>query len=496
VASIRPSLVRAAAAAGALSLGLWIAGFAPNELKLQPSSEDAFYAVPPNTLTPLTFRVLAPDGPDADVSYRISNYAGKPTKQGTVRAAQGKLALQVKLPEGYYELAFSGADQTFGFTVAPKLEGPDDAFFGLDAALSWLVSEPAHREALVRVLAKSGIGIARERLSWTLVEPALGRWDWEAKHKYDEVRRIYRSHGVKLLECLVGSPGNWDFAREFDPLEATRYAGSMTQVAQHWGDVWGAIEVGNEIDLRLVDAARYVRLLRTVHAGVSRMPTPTPVLAGAFAKFNEHYLDQLADAGMLTSADALSIHPYGTSAETREMLQQYRGWTSKHGHPDFPIWISESGRAWPRGPARPALVDDARSAKANTIRGILARSEHASAYFPFVLPYFEEKSLNYGLTDRSFTPLRSFAAYATSVRMLSHAKVVAGEDVAGARESYAFERGSSRVLVVYTNDPAQLAAPRGLTGQVFGIDGRDLGAVGKTIAVPDGLSYVVSPIKH
>jgi hypothetical protein len=488
-------LLTSLSAASALCGVLWMTGFAPqNAVTLQPARADALYSIPPNKPTTLVFRANGALHDGADVQYKISNYAGAPTKQGKVRAAQGKLELEVKLPEGYYELAFTGVDNVLGFTVAPTFAGVPDPFFGLDAGLSWLVAAQAQRDALICALKKTGIGVVRERLGWMQIQPTISRWDWESEHNYDSVRRLYRKHGIKLLENVTGGPANWSFTQVVSDAEVARHDASMTQLAERWGDLWAGVEVWNEIDLKKVRPATYARALRTFRAGVMRMKTPVPVVAGAFAKFDEAYLDQLADAGMLQFADALSIHPYGSGAETRKMMSDFRGWLAKRGRPELPIWISESGRAWPRGPSRPALADDVISAKADTLRGAVARSEHAVAYFPFVFTFYEENKLNYSLTDRSFTPLRSFAAYATLVRMLSHTTVAAAPDVAGAQDTLAFDRSDARITVVYANQSTELAAPSGMRGgRVFGMDGRDLGVVQAKIPVPDGLSYVVSP---
>lgn len=466
------------------------AGLAQPDFDLVPIAADTFYAVPPQVATSLRFKVRATRA-RSEVGYLISDYEGKAIRSGRARIAFGKLEISVKLPVGYYEVRFTAAP-TFGFTVAPLFEGPRDRFFGLDTALSWIVPDKESREALVRVVAKSGFGMARERLGWMQVEPSPGDYRWDANHQYDSLRQVYRQNGVAILEGLYGGPANWDFRRAPTQAEAVQLQRSITELARRWGDVWAGVEVWNEIDLHDVPPEVYVRALRTVHDGIRSANRSTPVVAGAFAKFNETYLDRLADAGMLDFADALSIHPYGTSEETREMLQSFRRWLAKRGRPELPVWTSESGRAWPRGTDRPPVVDDVRSAKANTIRGVLARAENAPTYFPFVFPFFEEKELNYGLTDRRLTPLRSFAAYATLARMLSHAQFDRKNVVAGARESYEFHASDRTIQVVFTDEPAVLKAPTELTGRAYGMDGRDLGDVRDSIRIPDGLTYIVA----
>ena len=479
----------------ALSLSAWscVSAHANSGLELRPLATDTFFSVPPNQPTALRFQASGTGHDTHPWTYEIRDYAEQVIARGAARLSRGRLQLTVKLPEGYYQVSFDGVADSFGFSVAPPFTGARDPFFGIDAALSWVTHDPAARKALISAIAKSGIGIARERVGWMLIEPGFGIWNWNARDDYDTVRKLYRASGIKLLEALYGGPAGWDFERDPPGDRNSALARSADKLVGRWGDVWAAVEVWNEIDLRGVDPLKYVRVLRTVYEGVRRHGRSIKVVAGAFAKFNEPYLDQLADAGLLRYADALSIHPYGLSDETREMLHQYRRWVAKRGHPELPIWISESGRAWPRGPSRPPYVDDSRSAKWNTIRGVLARSENTPVYFPFVLPFFEEKQLNYGLTDKSFTPLRAFAAYATSVRILSHAKFIELGSLRDARESYVFARNRERILVVYTKDAGSVSAPAGLRGRVVGIDGRDLGAVRDTIPVPDGIAYVISP---
>jgi hypothetical protein len=43
----------------------------------------------------------------------------------------------------------------------------------------------------------------------------------------------------------------------------------------------------------------------------------------------------------------------------------------------------------------------------------------ACSYFPFVYPYYEENTSNFGMLDRRATPLRSLASYAQLIRVLA-----------------------------------------------------------------------------
>ena len=86
----------------------------------------------------------------------------------------------------------------------------------------------------------------------------------------------------------------------------------------------------------------------------------------------------------------------------------------------MPLWITECGRPWSRGPDRPPIAEDQTSALDIVMKGVEARACGVARYFPFVYPFYEENSNNFGMTDRRGTPLRSLAAYAQMIRVLAN----------------------------------------------------------------------------
>ena len=121
---------------------------------------------------------------------------------------------------------------------------------------------------------------------------------------------------------------------------------------------------------------------------------------------------------MLDCVDVASFHTYDRAARMQELVGKYRDWLAAHGRPDMPLWITESGRPWKKGPSRPPADQDAASALDITRKAIEVRACGVARYFAFVYPFYEENENNFGMLDRWGTPLRSFAAYAQAARAL------------------------------------------------------------------------------
>lgn len=444
--------------------------------------------------------------------FVLRDYAERAIGSGQAVVGPEGASATVTLAQGFYELEFTDTHERFGVVAMPACGGQPDSFFAVDGALSWLVKEDAVREGLILAARRSGVGMIRERLTWHVVHPAIARWDWEGSVKFDTLRRTYRQHGVQVLEMAHDAPAWMGRVGKY-PADLLQASQSWQGIARHWKSSWGAVEVWNEPEIFFGDnlpADQYVALVRAVAFGLQEELEGRPLVGGVVAHFNPEYLRTAADNGLLEVIDAFSFHTYGRAPEMEHLVAQYRHWLEAAGRPHLPLWITECGRPWKRGPERPPADQDAASALDITMKAVEARACGVARYFAFVYPYYEENENNFGMMDKRATPLRVMAAYVQAARRLAGAEYMGDLPLADPRvqRSRVFRQGPNMLAVVYTGKPdpqCRIRLPRGVLWataapgkpsrpaewQVEGIDGRALPVDAESkVPVPDGLAYV------
>jgi hypothetical protein len=459
---------------------------------LVPASVEQFY-VRPGEPAVLRWRVEGGDlsGP---IRFTLRDYYNNPVYSGEAAVAGGTVSATIRPGRGFYDLQFAGSGQVFGVVALPPAAGKDD-FFAIDAGLSWLAGDDGLRRGLVAVLARAGIAMARERQSWAQIHPAEGRRQWDPPQRYESLRKVYVREGVAVLEMFHDAPG-WLGRVGVYPSDLVRTAEAWSEEARRWRRAWGALEVWNEPDISFggfLPADQYVPLVEAVGWSLARTRVEFPLVGGVFAVYNPRYLDTAARNGLLDRVDVVSFHSYHRALEMESLVGDYRRWAAEHGHPSIPLWITECGWPWKRGPDRPPPDQDGGSALAITMKGIEARACGIARYFPFVYPFYEEEKNNFGMMDRRGTPLRSMAAYARLVGVLAGKEYVGDLECAdkAVRRARVFADRDQAVVAVYTGKLAaaavvELPVP---VRAAEGIDGRRLPIAGGKLPVPDGLSY-------
>ncbi len=463
---------------------------------LKPAGVERFFVVPDE---PSVLRWNVESGKLAGpVEYAIRDYWGKPVASGQAKLAAGNtLEATVKLAEGFYDLELPATNQRFGLVSLPAYAGRRDPFFSIDSALSWLVRGGDVRQGLIKVLRRSGVAMSRERLSWSQINPADGKWNWEGGGRYETIRRLHADHGVEVLEMFHDAPG-WPGRIGKYPQDLVGSARAWRQIAARWRPTWGALEVWNEPDIHFganLSADQYVPLVKAIAYALARERIDLPLVGGVFAHCNRAFLKTAADNGMLDCVDAVSFHTYGRAPEMEALIGNYRLWLRAHRREAMPLWLTECGRPWKRGPDRPPVDQDALSALDITMKAVEARAGGVARYFSFVYPFYEERESNFGMMGRRATPLRSMAAYARLVSLLAHKRYLGDLkcDDAALRRARVFGDDRQTLAVLYTGRPHVKAKVKlGLPAlRIEGIDGRRLEAGGEgSVPVPDGLTYV------
>ena len=440
---------------------------AKGRMKLAPVDIGTFFLVPDKTAT-LRWRVTDP-GPATSVPYVVRDYEGRQTSSGTgVLSPDQTLTVTGAFPRGYSEIYFPNADQTFGLVSLEPHVGPADPFFCMDSALSGLELNPDRQASLIKSLSRSGIALSRERSGG------------------DGVRKTYAENKVPILEIL-------DEGLDSPPELAPNFEAAA---ARH-GTIWGGVEASNEPDLRASPADQYVPLVKTLSYALKQAHSPAPLVSGVFATIPPGpFFDTCLSNGMLDDADAVSFHSYDRAKDVEGIVVRYRAWLKKAGKEGMPLWHTECGWAWKIGPDRPPQDQDAVSALEISAKAVESRACGVAHYFPFVYVYYEEGQKNFGMMGREVTPLRSMAAYAACVQMLSQKQYLG--DIQGLGDSVKLARvfgnpsDAEWVAVIYTGTVAPNATiPFPIkAAHVAGADGRTLALGDGVLPIPDGLTYI------
>lgn len=444
--------------------------------------------------------------PMGEATWKIRDYAGAPVSSSRVPVGPSReTAVAVDLPPGFYEISFDDFASSQGLYVIADRRTLDP-FFAIDGAMSWLT--PAkHQAEYVNILAKSGIGMIRERLSWKSINPRPDHWDWESGKPYDSLRKLYAAKGVNVLEMFHDAP-TWlgaNSLRKF-PTELNASADSWTEVARHWGGGWGAIEVWNEPDISFggdQPADQLLPLVKAIRYSMQSSGNDRPMIGGAFAYLNRDYMDLAFRNGLLDVSDALSFHYYGEPLGLEGHVAALRALLKGSSKEEIPLWITEVGAPWVApSPNRPDVQTQQEIAQNFAMLAVESSACGIDRHFAFVLTSYGEGEKNFGMFDPDGGMLRQYAAYITAGRMLS-GYTYAGDlrlegqpEIARMRVFTGNQHDKAAVIVLYAprkDGPAEIVLPFQMT-EAYGIDGRSL-TVGpdNKITITDGLAYVVSP---
>ncbi len=456
-----------------------------------PQQVHSFF-ITPDQPSPLTWKTQA-SGP---VRYTVTDTWGKNILSSVATASDGKLALNVTLPAGYYDITLTDSKETFGIVAIPAFEGTPDPYFSMDSALSGLVPSTDLRVGIIAGYKRNGIAMSRERLEWSEVNPAQDEWKFNARSRYDELDGQYKQAGVPILQIYQSMP---EYVGKY-PLDLVKTADAWTTILKHSQSQWAALEAWNEPDISLdgnLPTEHMIPLLHTLAYVCQENRFPIQLGSGVFAMLNEDYMVNSAENGMLQNSDFFTFHTYTRATESENLMTHVRNWMTTYGQTSKPVWLTESGWPWRRGTERPEMQQDAESAQEINAKAIEFRACGATRYFPFVAPYYEENANNFAMIGKDGTPLRSLSGYVTAIRLLAHQPYLGDVILSdqAVRRARVFGGQDRVVVALYTT---KVASDATITcnipaKEVLGIDGRRLARpdAGK-VPVPDGLTYLIT----
>jgi hypothetical protein len=466
---------------------------------LVPAKLEDFFILPEQPTT-LAWNAAA-RGRSDPLRYEVQDYCGELVRQGIATVgADGEVRASLPgLTRGYYEIHFPECRESFGLAALEPQEGAADPLFCIDAGLSWLETRETKRPGLVAILRRSGIAMARERLSCGSVNPDRDLWKWDEKPRnYVALRKLYAGQHVPILEILDGGARHWGMVRNCPyPTNLVEVANTFTTLAKEFQIYWGGAEIWNEPDLKPLPADQYVPLAKATAYALRRGRIAAPIVGGVYATVPPGpFYDACAANGMLDQVDCVSFHSYDRAPDIQAMVARYRNWLKTAGKETMPLWLTECGLPWDLGPSRPPREQDAISALEITMKGVEARACGIARYFPFVYTFYEEGGIkSFSMMGREVTPLRSMAGYVFAARTLAH-KTYLGDlehQLPAVKLARVFAAGAQqRLVVLYTGkpDPAATVALDLPAGPLAGIDGRPLARTATgAIPIPDGMVY-------
>lgn len=436
------------------------------------------------------------------VAFELKNYAGTKVGEGKAQAdADGVFSVTVQKAAGFYEIVFSGQSAPFGLMVLAPASGKTDPYFCIDTAMSWHGRKNS-REGYMEMLKRMGLGLARERYSWTSTNPKPGEINMGS---YESLRELYHQYGIGVLECFHDAP-KWIIG-DTAVAQGVPYPQDMVETVKFWkvaaekmGPSWGAMEVWNEPELfgGKLPPDQYLPTVKALRYALRSASLTTPIVGGVFCSLNPAFLDQAALNGLLEECDVASYHYYERSAGVLEDVEKRRYWLKRFGYESKPLWITEAGGVMecPQG-SLPTTELQAQSALMICGNAAEFKACGIDRYFAFLYVYYLQSDKDdFGMLARNDTPRRSLAAYAQMSRLLANAVYIGDLPINDPRISLArvFQTDEKNAVALILTDrvePTALVRLPAPAQEVRGIDGRILEKTIETVVpVPDGLSYV------
>ncbi len=321
-----------------------------------------------------------------------------------------------------------------------------------------LSAPPAQRRRLLRRQADLGVRMLRQRVDWSRVETAPGRYRFGELDRY--VADVARS-GMTIMPVLFQAPtfhaSDLAPGSRSETVPAPRSLAAMTRFARAMvrrygsdGLLWRrradvprrpirAWQLWNEPNVPdywggKPDAREYARMLKHVGGAIKREDEAAEIVTAGLPESRlgigfERYVRDLFKAGAQGSFDTLAIHPYArTPAGVSLAVTTARRLLATLGYAEAGIRVTEMGWATggPRSPftvgedgqesfVRVALTDLGRTARELNVRGVVyfnwrdARPPEGRGDF---------WGLHTGLLDRQGRPKPSYRAFARAVSSL------------------------------------------------------------------------------
>ena len=449
---------------------------------LPPVIESAFDA-PDNIYHPgqpvaLRFKAFnLPDG-KGNLTYTVTDAFGKKVTTGNavLNNSTGKVMLP-SAERGYFKVDFRldrEPGQSSYVVIEPVTpEYVDDSRFGCHALNGdgyRLRYWPERQELKMRRAFQAGAKWARyHRLSWDVVEPAKGKYDWEFVDRKLALAEKYKlrvllnvgdtpewassSTDKKLTVCgnyryTQYPPKNWQDWADFITVVVNRYQGQVK-----WYELWNEPGYSSAFWCN-GSASDFAKLLKVGYEAAKKADPNCVILSGAPLDPPAFFEEVLRNNGNKRYFDVMSIHYPGNDKRGGERVRRWREVMDKTGK-DVPLVNSEESK-W--------TSSDESLDFASTLLKIYVREAALGISKTFGFELFDDNtSRKYSTFDIRDNPLPQYAAFRTMTHRLEHAKFVADLSTAEC-ETYLFERQGTAILVFWSDKGREIALNLGAAG--------------------------------
>ena len=388
------------------------------------------------------------------------------------------LELELSFGRGFFEVSFAEVAQSFGVVSLPLFaarhpEGRDGSF-SVDAALTqasgvgYRPDFAAYRSQLIEALGRLGLAAARERGCTGSTMAADGTMsEWPTLNV--DVREEWAAAGVGVVDLCYETANitEWSgvepgasIVKNLSAFALKWHAIAHTYPARRaWTDNrFSFVELFNEVDS---DASagtgdQYMAAAQAVTYGLRG--SGVKLLCGVVTdSVHDGWRDAAADNGLLDGVcDGFSFHSYRAPSEEEKLVATFRNWLASRGSPSFSLMVTEAGTqsddwqsssgqkcsaAEPQcagetpggwfcyndacvGKMRPQYGEDLIYAWDIVAKAVEHKAVGTQASFAFVLFYYAEATGSFSMTGRDGTALRSLAALAQAISVLSGATYV------------------------------------------------------------------------
>lgn len=291
------------------------------------------------------------------------------------------------------------------------------------------------------LIQQAGMNSIRDEVPWAVVERQRGQYAIPAA--WDSIVNASLSKGLQPL--LILDYGNPLYDGGNKPTSDAAIAGYVRYaefVVQHFKGRVHQYEVFNEWDGTVARTSPgspegYVKLLKAVYPRLKAIDPNVEIIGGAvtYRSFWNGWFQRMLDAGALTSADAISIHPYVFSArgsydrtpeafaDTVSRLEDMM--RRANGGRDYPLYVTEVG--WPTHSGIGSTTADEAGA-------FLAQTVLLGLTMPYLKGIWwydfqddgtnaNDAEQNFGLVRYDLTPKPGFAALPQVMRWLKGATI-------------------------------------------------------------------------
>ena len=415
------------------------------------------------------------------LTWAVYDWTYRPVDAG-VWPANGRLVLK-PLPKGYYYLQARTAETnvrecTFCVVPDPRTrQFPEDSFYGVDAALSWVGRSNAavlnwygtnSFAAALDLIRLCGLGHVRERMSWGEVSSKPGECKWG---RYAENVGHARARGTRLLGMFhdaapyAGRPRN--------PVDLKAVYDFCRAYGEMGGGTMSAWEFWNEQDISFWPGPcwNYVAAMKAAYLGYKAANPAAPVLNGAVCRWPRNTFDNLMFSNDLAKfINVFGLHLYSGPKSYPVHFADLDDFLARQGIGDIDRWITESSSNIEGEAALESLMPGvmAQSRAQELLVAELYPKERilmqmggiGRDYFFVFGPYSERNGTkDWGVQRRDGSVKPVFAAISAMTERLVSAKIVGEMSVGEGIRCFVFAQpDGSQTVAYWTVSPCDASA--------------------------------------